>query len=302
MANIPNIMLLIETSRGYGRGLLRGIARFSSLYGPWNIYREPEFYLKKSGGKRQYLFRPDGKAFDGIIMREQPNTKEILDLGIPTVIASYREEHLVDIPRIDVNCRKIGILAAEHFLERGFKNFAYCGFEFMYWSKRRGDSYAERLNEAGCQTHYYHCPKGKSIMAWEAELPILCDWLKSLPKPIGLFTCNDDRGEQIIDACKVADIRLPDDASGGPPQRMRVLGMYRITPMKTQPAGIQRLFSITAERLANTRFRYREMPRKRLTSASGAPTEGCERPGAARGDVCAPSQRGLTAQRTGSRS
>ena len=41
MAKIPHIALLIETSREYGRGLLRGVARYHHERGPWSIYFEP---------------------------------------------------------------------------------------------------------------------------------------------------------------------------------------------------------------------------------------------------------------------
>ncbi len=84
-----NVMLMIETSRAYGRGLLRGIAKYSSLYGGWNIYRQPEFYMRKSGLKRTFVFHPQESDFDGIIMSEQDNNEEILALGIPTIIVSY---------------------------------------------------------------------------------------------------------------------------------------------------------------------------------------------------------------------
>src|SRR6202161_1231144 len=35
---IPRVALLIESSRNYGRGILRGIARYSHLHGPWSCY------------------------------------------------------------------------------------------------------------------------------------------------------------------------------------------------------------------------------------------------------------------------
>jgi LacI family transcriptional regulator len=46
---------------------------------------------------------------------------------------------------------------------------------------------------------------------WENELPLLIDWLKSLPKPVGLMACNDDRSQHVADACRVAKIHIPGD-------------------------------------------------------------------------------------------
>jgi LacI family transcriptional regulator len=39
----------------------------------------------------------------------------------------------------------------------------------------------------------------------------MADWLKSLPKPIGLMVCNDDRAQQVVEAVKDAKIRVPDE-------------------------------------------------------------------------------------------
>src|SRR5205807_6905387 len=38
IAKYPRAALLIESSRGYGRGLLRGIADYVRVHGPWSIY------------------------------------------------------------------------------------------------------------------------------------------------------------------------------------------------------------------------------------------------------------------------
>ena len=38
MPRRPHVALLIESSRGYGRGLLHGIAEYVRMHGPWSIY------------------------------------------------------------------------------------------------------------------------------------------------------------------------------------------------------------------------------------------------------------------------
>ena len=37
----PRVALLVETSREYGRGLLRGIIRYQRSHGPWSISFQP---------------------------------------------------------------------------------------------------------------------------------------------------------------------------------------------------------------------------------------------------------------------
>ena len=38
----------------------------------------------------------------------------------------------------------------------------------------------------------------------------MAQWLKSLPKPVGMMASNDDLGVQIMDACKLAGLPVPD--------------------------------------------------------------------------------------------
>ena len=143
---ILKVILQIETSRAYGRGLIRGIVKYAGVYGPWIFYRElgdqqkswPT--LKKWGG-RGIITRARGKK----------QTQKILATGLPVVYATILDPGIdEEIPFkhcIIANNIKIGEMAAEHLLGRGFKNFAYCGFyleDFIrFWPPRtRGKAFA----------------------------------------------------------------------------------------------------------------------------------------------------------------
>ena len=80
MANLPKVFLSIETSRGFGRGLLRGIVRYSRLFGPWNFQVAHPFYyddINKSRPIKKILGKLD---VDGIIMRESSDLDEIIKI------------------------------------------------------------------------------------------------------------------------------------------------------------------------------------------------------------------------------
>jgi LacI family transcriptional regulator len=100
-------------------------------------------------------------------------------------------------------------MAAEHLLERGFRHFGYCGFDNMYWSCQRGDSFSARIMEAGFRTSIYKQPKSHASRLWYREEAILVEWLRGLPKPVGIMACNDDRGQHITEACANAKLDVP---------------------------------------------------------------------------------------------
>jgi LacI family transcriptional regulator len=100
-------------------------------------------------------------------------------------------------------------MAAEHLLERGFRNFGYCGFDDMYWSCQRGENFGARVSEAGFKTSFYKQPKSRANRLWYREEAILAEWLRGLPKPVGIMACNDDRGQHITEACAKAKLDVP---------------------------------------------------------------------------------------------
>jgi LacI family transcriptional regulator len=212
MPKIPKVILLIENSRAYGRDLLRGIARYSRFYGPWSFYMEPPFYLESGGRIRQLnVSHLKGLNADGIIMRDTGKPEQIAAMGLPTIIASAIKEQMLGITTIRTDDARIGKTGAGHLLERGFRHFGYCGFDDMSWSRKRRDSFVNSIAQAGFRTNVYRQPKSRKKRVWENEQSLVADWLESLPKPVGLMVCNDDRGRQVIETCNAARLAVPDE-------------------------------------------------------------------------------------------
>ena len=212
MKKFPTVLLLIETSRGYGRGLLRGIAKYSSLHGPWDMEHEPPFYIKpgpKNSLRKRLLAQPP----DGIIMREPQNVNNILQMRIPVIFASYRKEQITDTSRIITDDEAIAEMAAQHFIDRGFKNFAFLGYDNMFWSKNRSAFFAECLKKNGFQLHVFTQLRSAKQRLWDSEQFTVADWLKTLPKPLALMACNDDRAQQAVNACRIADLFVPGEVA-----------------------------------------------------------------------------------------
>jgi len=210
MPTTREVILLIEKSRAYGRGLLRGIARYVGIHGPWLFQMRPEFYREDTGGALWWTKKRDA---DGVIAHvgDSRTIEIITNLGIPAVIAGIREP-VARAHAVITDDVAIGQMAADHFLARGFRRFAYCGFDEMLWSRRRRDSFIRVATESGCDVCVYEQPK-KRVRTEEGERLLIADWLRSLPRPIALLACNDDRGKQVLAACDVAGLDVPDDVA-----------------------------------------------------------------------------------------
>jgi LacI family transcriptional regulator len=63
-----------------------------------------------------------------------------------------------------------------------------------------------------CELFTGEAGRGKSL-SWEQEQQQLTRWVKRLARPIAVMACNDDRGLQLLDACRRAGVRVPEDVS-----------------------------------------------------------------------------------------
>ncbi|MBN2211988.1 MAG: DNA-binding transcriptional regulator [Sedimentisphaerales bacterium] len=204
---IPRIILLVETSHEFGRELLRGIARYSRLHGPWTFYREPSGL----SGKFPKLLNNDA---DGIIVRgDAINPEEIRSLGLPAVLLPRTGDHVPGFCCVKVDSLSVGIMGAIHLLERGFQHFAFCGFSDMPWSQKRRDGFRQKLNEHGITPNVYEQQESVSVHSWSREQKDIAEWLNSLPKPVGIMACTDYRGQHVLEGCKVAGLHVPEDVA-----------------------------------------------------------------------------------------
>ena len=211
----PRVALLIESSRSYGRELLMGIAKYVRIHGPWSI----EF---EEGDPGEHFPKWFGRwKWDGIIARvTSPDMAGVLRrTGVPVVDLSGSLPE-ARFPRIRSDEEMVGRMAAEHLLERGFKNFAFCGFNGTDWSDMRRTSFERRIAEAGsaCQAFEYAGP-ARSLSASDYEEHgerherDLMAWLQPLPKPCGLMACNDARGRQVLNCCREVGVAVPDEVA-----------------------------------------------------------------------------------------
>ena len=91
--------------------------------------------------------------------------------------------------------------------------FAYVGSEDRAWSQRRETAFYNYLTERGFSPHIYRQPKRPRDREWEREQAYLAKWISELPTPIGLFACDDDRGREVLEACSLAGLHVPEDVA-----------------------------------------------------------------------------------------
>jgi LacI family transcriptional regulator len=204
---IPQVLLLIETSRAYGRGLVEGIARYAEENGPWSMFFEER-------GLTDPLPRWLGKwRGDGIIARtpRKADIQKITAMRLPVVELFAGPQ--AGIPRVYQNENAVGRLAAEHFIGCGLRNFAFFATDRADWIDGRRRAFERVLDEHGhaCPPPQFAAPNG-SVRGSPRQFDdrSVIRWLRKLPQPCGVFCTSDFYAMQLIRACRTGGILVPE--------------------------------------------------------------------------------------------
>ncbi len=207
------IILLLDFAEEYSKSLMKGINVYSKEFGPWIFCRMPLFHRETIGMDGILKWALDWGA-DGIIgqLYNDKEIQKIVDAGIP-VIAQDFKERFADIPNITGAYHQTGVIGADYFIKKGFTNFAFYGFSDIVWSRERAEGFEERVSRSGHEVHYFEHKKARSSELWYYKPSSLSRWLKSLPKPIALMSCDDNQGQHITEACRNLGIRIPEEVA-----------------------------------------------------------------------------------------
>lgn len=192
--------------------LLQGVAKYSMVHGPWTFFRE-------ATGTKTSLQQLAATKADGIITQfagTKQKAQQLMGIGLPTVAIVGLEQGILDgYPNalgIYGDSAAIGRVGAEHLLVRGFKNFAYCGFASL-WSVEREEFFCRRIAENGFNAYSYRIKGPIFASSWKRKDRLIARWLHEIPKPVGLMCCNDDVAQEVINACRDSEIRVPEDVA-----------------------------------------------------------------------------------------
>jgi LacI family transcriptional regulator len=132
--------------------------------------------------------------------------------GIVAFAQDYKTK-FSNIPNITGDYIGTGRMAADLYLHKGFRNFAYFGYKNVCWSDERCTGFRQRIEEAGLGDNFYLYDKQEIDNLWYYEAAPLEKWLRSLPKPVAVMACDDNQGNALIEACNSAGVKIPSEIS-----------------------------------------------------------------------------------------
>lgn len=204
------VALLFNANKAFDREVLAGIAAYlDSTRAPWDLFLEEDLCLRLPGiGSWQG---------DGIIADfDDPDVAAALagrTLPVVAVGGSYEreEQYPPGVPYVGTDNFKLVKLARDQLIEVGLQRFALFSLPETAqnrWAQERERAFhrlmrADRLDTEifrGCETNAW---------SWSAAMQGQIAWLRGLPKPIGVIAVTDARARQLMQACTIAGIQVP---------------------------------------------------------------------------------------------
>lgn len=206
----PQVLLIFHTRFEECTAMLKGIAHFERAHGPWAAFLDDE---ARAEHDPRWL---RSKHWDGVISRHTTPAMvhHCSELKLPLIDLNDCPP-FPGVPKIRPDNVGVGHLGAEHFLERGYTSFGFCGFKNNGWSCERRDGFVEAVRLAGHRTEVFDVEyPGDLTPFWDAkQTTALAHWLRTLPKPVAVMACNDMRGIQIVAAAQSAGLLVPEDVA-----------------------------------------------------------------------------------------
>lgn len=211
---MARVLMMTDFSESYANKLLSGIMRYSHEHEPWTVCKVP-LSLRDSGRMQELVdFATRWKA-DAVIgqFRSGDPVEGFLDRGIITLAQDF-QQRFPNLINISGDYYLSGEMAADYFIEKGVRYFAFYGIPGMVWSEERLEGFSarirERLPDATVSVHM----KTSLQEIWWYDTDRLTEWLAALPKPVAILGCDDNIAYQIIEAVTQVgreDMRIPDD-------------------------------------------------------------------------------------------
>lgn len=203
------VCLLVPTARDWSRQILQGVANYANERGNWDFHLEPR-------GLYERLRFPSGWSGDGVIFRpaDAALARAVRRSGLPAVNVSWLGSHSREAPKVNADQIASGKVAAEHFLEKGFRSFGYVGpLPELGYDDLLGKEYVRVINERGFSCSEFPRKGGLNKDEVQKRRAELKRWLRQLPRPVGILVWNSAIGYEIMLLCEMLNVPVPDEVS-----------------------------------------------------------------------------------------
>ncbi len=201
------IALNLEEVVPYHHDVFAGTQRYAAEHAQWECVIDEHPFRKELSGIEPY------RKYDGVIARATPTlTRRLKRLGVPLVNTWFQQAR-PGLPGVYSDFAQMGRLAAEHLLERGFRNLSYLLVPEEKGSESLGEAFVQCIQEEGGHCLVHECPSGfyADPAYWTFLVKRLSHWLDQLSRPMALFINVPLLARIAISLCRNRGWQVPQD-------------------------------------------------------------------------------------------
>jgi len=212
MANKPElrrVLVRLDARQKAARDFLGGILHYAAFHPEWDV-RIADGHPKNAFRQEWSYWHPDGLVTDRALTAAQ--LESLRKAGLRGLVLAYGQmtgipkDRRIAVRRIVCDNEEVGRTGARFLLRRGMRHFAYVP-ELVPDSclAVRCRAFCQTVAEQGLETSVYRCASAR--FRDEASL---AKWIVGLPKPCGIMAAFDQRAKNVLDACRMAGVGIPE--------------------------------------------------------------------------------------------
>lgn len=199
MATAKNVGVILTHTNETFRLFLHGLLDYVNRRGGWTLD------LRTGRRNERPVSMAELLRCDGVIANDlAPATiRELKRHHVPLILLSPGNRTSRGVPIVHSDNAAIARAAADYLLGKQCTTYVYIPEGRAKWSEQRRRGFAEFLRRAG---HPLHVLDGD-------DTTVLGERLSALPRPIAVFAACDMKARDTLDACRRAELKVPDDVS-----------------------------------------------------------------------------------------
>ena len=213
--NPPRVLVILDTVAAWSRGVLRGFMSVAHERGWTLLHYSPLVDLG---------WVTDEWAPDVAVVGPGVDSAALAHFAATSLISVNLDRSAQGIASVCLDEERIGALALRHLLSTGLRYVSTCRYNNAPFAVARERAFVNGARAAGLNVavgwgsdearalNWAEDPSVPRIMPLESLRPAaMVEWLRSLPKPCGIFTCSDGWARPVVRCARVAGLRVPED-------------------------------------------------------------------------------------------